>query len=796
MKYNVWLLSLLFAFGTLCAQRPVSGNPADSTPRIGNTLSGFRSSRPSLENKLFFMTDPGKQGSFVADPADHTSPDDSVMTIIAANGLRYKRVIEQNILNVKWFGAIGNGSADDWAAIQKGIDYILRNDQSGRTLYFPTGLYKISRPLIIARLTGNTYQHVSINLQGPINAKDAANGSANIMPAFNNAFAIGVQLGKGVLIKDLYIGGQFKFPGRLNSIMIDTLPLSKWTDGACRDNPASPYAGIAIDPFSDSTAYLSNSDMYPGLHKYCPAGLNRSGSTAVQIVGCSITNFIVGIMITPSHQQNGELVDVIDCDISYNKVAYAMGQAQSKECHVERLKCWGGTHTVFDNMSYGIRNGDGAAVPLVNGANLAGSVKELCRIHAASFPGSFRNIYAEELFRIGYVSGHATVSFEDCQFDFATHGPGTPYPDFFILGSDVSFRNCMLRSYTGNVGTRLLLSNTNDYFEGGNTNEPPVTVNLNGSIGFPNPSFRNVNMYYSGGVLGNNNYGISSSETALQGSNGIIRDPVYYGNSYAFRDPFSNLGVLYRFTYNNHYERTAALSGKPVIHTDLSKWTASFKVSDPSDAGILKVGDFILTRNQPYQHEFSKEFAPTYPVGIISRIDHDMVYLDNLAMGIHDGMALELYTDYYVYCNPPFTGDIAAGSNTLTNVQGVFPAVGERPDLPMMPVGTYVTAVDPGKKTVSLSTTNNTGRSFSDYTFVNGFPRIDMYSSYDIPYLQKYNKTFIGGSNFYHYPDRNLPLYGINYVLNEANADKYNIINTNIAGDTTLHKLKYRRVEK
>jgi len=794
MKYNVWLFPLLFAFSTLCAQRPVSGNQADSTPRsIGNTLSGFRSSRPSLENKVFFMTDPGKQGSFVADPEDRISPDDSVMTIVAPNGLRYKRVIEQNILNVKWFGAIGNGSADDWSAIQKGINYILSNDHSGRTLYFPSGVYKISKPLIIARLTGNTYQQVSINLQGPINAKDVAIGSANIIPTFSNTFAIGVQLGKGVLIKDLYIGGQFKLPNRLSSIQIDTLPLSKWTDGACRDNRASPYAGIAIDPFSDSTVYPTNNDMYPGLHRYCPAGLNRSGSTAVQIVGCSITNFIVGVMITPSNQQNGELIDVIDCDISYNKVAYAMGQAQSKECHVDRLKCWGGTHTVFDNINYGFRQGDGAAVPLVDGANLAGSVKQLCHIWAPSFPGSFRNIYAEELFRIGYVGGNASLSFEDCQIDFATNGPGKPYPDFFILGSGVTFRNCMLRSYTGKVGMRLLLSNTNDHFEGGNTNEPPIAVNLNDGIGYPNPSFRNVTMYYSGGVLGNNNYGIVSAETVLQGSNGIVRDPVYYGNSYTYRDPFANLGILYRITYNNHYERTAPLSGKPVIHADLSQWTASFKLINPSDAAILKPGDFILTSNLAYQDGFSGGNAPTYPVGIISRIDHDMVYLDNLALGIHDGMALSLWSDYYVSASPPFTGDIAAGSNTLTNVQGVFPVARDRPDMPMLAVGTYVTAVDPAHKTIRLSTSNNTGRNFSDYTFMNGFPRIDMYSSYDIPYLQKYNKTFIGGSYFYHYPDRNLNNYGINYFLNEANADKYVIINTNIGGDTTLHKLKYKK---
>jgi hypothetical protein len=336
------------------------------------------------------------------------------------------------------------------------------------------------------------------------------------------------------------------------------------------------------------------------------------------------------------------------------------------------------------------------------------------------------------------------------------------------------------------------LTNTNDRFEGGCTNEPPVAVNLNDRIGYPNPAFRNVIMYYSGGVLGDNNYGIVSDETALQGSNGVIRDPVYFGNTYTFRDQFDNRGVLYRFTYNNHYERVVPLSGRQVIHTDLSKWTASFKLANPSDAALLKPGDFILTSNIPYRNEFANTNAPTYPVGIIQRIDNGIVYLDNLAIGIHEGMNLSLWADYYVYANPPFTADIAAGSNILTNAQGVLPSVGDRPDMPMVPTGAYVTAVDPAHKTIRLSAANNTGRAFIDYTFINGFPRIDMYSSYDIPELQKNNKTFIGGTYFHRYADQNIINYGTDYILSEGSSDTYRILNTNIGGDTTLHKLKYK----
>ncbi|HVU57463.1 MAG TPA: glycosyl hydrolase family 28-related protein [Puia sp.] len=794
---------LLIPFGLIIGslaftqQPPKTGLPGtDSIPATSNTIIGLRKSRMILQaNRTVFITDRGRQGSFLPDPADRTTPDDSAMTIVSADGLRLKRITDQHMLDVRWFGATGNGGADDWYAIQKGINYILDNTQEGRTLYFPPGVYKISRPLIIARLKNNTYRQVSMNLEGPSNAKDIAYGSANIVPTFNNTFAIGIQLGKGVQIKDLLISGRFLFPNKLNAIQIDTLSFADWKDGSSRDNPVSPYTGISIDPFSDSNSYAHNSDMYPGLHAWCPAGMNRSGSTAIRITGCSITNFIVGVMITPSNQQNGELVDVIDCDISLNKVAYAMGQAQSKECHVEKLKCWGATHTVFDNLSYGFHHTDGAAVPMVDGVNIAGSVKQLCRIHASSFPGVFRNIYSEELFKIGFVGGNASVSFEDCQLDF-TQGPGVPYPDAYIQGWGVSFRNCMLRGYTGVKGFRMILTGTNNTYDGGVMNEPPVAMPPVDGIAYATPSFRNIYMYYSGGILANSHPVSVSSPSSYQQANGV-RDPVYYGNTCIYTDPFSNLGVQYRFTYNNHYERTVPLSGKPTLHVDLSKWTGWFRLANPADANNLRPGDFIFTSGLPYQDQLATLTAAAYPVGIIQRIDHDQVFLGNLAYGMREGMTQSLWADYYVYANPPFTGDLAAGSNTLVNVQGdVLPLVGSRPDMPMLPTGTYVVSVDPAHRSIRFSNTNTTGHSFTDFTFMNGYPHIDMYSSFDIPALQKNNKTLIGGSLLHRYMDKDVYNLGVNYLLNDANTENYIIRNSNFNGDTTLHKLKFKALEK
>jgi hypothetical protein len=165
--------------------------------------------------------------------------------------------------------------------------------------------------------------------------------------------------------------------------------------------------------------------------------------------------------------------------------------------------------------------------------------------------------------------------------------------------------------------------------------------------------------------------------------------------------------------------------------------------------------------------------------------------LRNLAYGIREGMKLVLWTDYYVMAMAPCTGNLAAGSNTLTKVQGRFPLVGERLDMPMFASGTYVTAVDPAAKTIRFSTANASGKSYSDYTFINGYPAVEMHSCYDLPYLLSYHKTLIGGSTFYLHELTDPKMHEAAYLLGGNIIGQYHNYNTNVGGDTTLHPLHF-----
>ena len=124
---------------------------AQDTTRNEFTLSAFRKLRSSATlGKVFYLTDPGREGLFIRDQAGGNSTDDSVMLLRTADGILFRRLADQGLINVKWFGATGSGSTDDWHSIQKAINYILNENYASRTLYFPPGNYLITKPLLIA----------------------------------------------------------------------------------------------------------------------------------------------------------------------------------------------------------------------------------------------------------------------------------------------------------------------------------------------------------------------------------------------------------------------------------------------------------------------------------------------------------------------------------------------------------------------------------------------------------------------------------------------------------------------
>jgi hypothetical protein len=108
----------------------------------------------------------GGGGEFYFDATSTQSEDGGMVikpnSILPANPGRWKRVVQGDV-NVRWFGAYGNGVSDDRAFIKSAILYA---QTLGLSVYLPAGVYKISAPLILqsnARLYGDGASTVIVN---------------------------------------------------------------------------------------------------------------------------------------------------------------------------------------------------------------------------------------------------------------------------------------------------------------------------------------------------------------------------------------------------------------------------------------------------------------------------------------------------------------------------------------------------------------------------------------------------------------------------------------------------------
>jgi hypothetical protein len=380
--------------------------------------------------------------------------------------------------------ALSPVQGDNYDMLQNAIDFAIKNP--GNSISLAPGIYNYSKPLLAVFINGKDYGQVSFLMTGPQNAKNAPDGRVAILaPSFNNAPAISIQKGKGVTIQNIYFRGKYTLPNTLDPYKMQIMRYADWDDHQSRQDHLTPYAGAAIDPFTDPD--LGFKTQYPGLEKYYLKGMSRGGSTGVDFIGCRFTNFVVGIIYEPEGQQNGDMCNVIDCAIEYCKVALAWCQDQTKGNHVERFRCWGNTHTVFDCNLFGRGIG---AMPFIRGANIAGGVYQVFNCFSAGrFTGSASEIYAEMIFKIGNIGGSPTPTVENMTVDLMDFGWA---PDYIVFGN-ANFIGCQIRIYNGQKN-RINLAGFAGKFVHGAMERPITTAVLNAGQFIAQPTFDNVTM--------------------------------------------------------------------------------------------------------------------------------------------------------------------------------------------------------------------------------------------------------------------------------------------------------------
>jgi len=364
--------------------------------------------------------------------------------------------------SVKWYGAKGVNT-DDYDAIQKSISTCIKNNI--HVLYVPAGRYKISQPLIIRDAdnskTGNQRNFCTLEILGESSFWDSNMGS-EISASFSNAFAIGIQNGKGCKIRKLKITGLFSPPSSRNSQEFYNLPFEKFKDDKCRDSRYSPYAGIVIDPFTNLPSNpLPPDGGYPTLLDYYGKASKlqtQSGSTGTELEELSISGFVVGICSSPNGQtRNAEITIINKVQFANCKLCISGGQDQEKGNRISNIYCWGGTHTVFGTDLYG-----GARMAgnwNIDHVNIAGGVvRFIYNDQHGYFPTYISNVFAESLGSFGIFNSQLACEVSDCSFDFAYKSQAGPQTLLTSYGNNVVFRSCNFRYY-GSPDSLLMKGN-------------------------------------------------------------------------------------------------------------------------------------------------------------------------------------------------------------------------------------------------------------------------------------------------------------------------------------------------
>jgi Pectate lyase superfamily protein len=123
----------------------VQGQPALA---VFGTGSQFYAPVSLLNNRITALGDPAA----ATDALNQRSGDARYLNVTATGGTTPRSLPDRfaDVINVKDYGATGRGVADDTAAIQAALNAI---PAGGAAVYFPTGVYLISAPLIVP-LTG------------------------------------------------------------------------------------------------------------------------------------------------------------------------------------------------------------------------------------------------------------------------------------------------------------------------------------------------------------------------------------------------------------------------------------------------------------------------------------------------------------------------------------------------------------------------------------------------------------------------------------------------------------------
>jgi len=359
--------------------------------------------------------------------------------------------VSNKYFSVKWFGATGDGTTNDQPSIQTTINTIIRNSSKVKSIFLPCGTYAIDSPIIMYKREGNAYKFFDLDFIGESSFWEESQTGTRIIANFTDTFAIGIQAGKGVRVENIKIIGKFNYAFTSPEDFYASDYENYKSIVACRESIYSPYSGIVIDPFSNSSTATPPDGGYPNYSSWYNGNGGDYGSTGVSVTDCFIVGFVCGLITSPNGSTlNAELIYVNKIQFENCKCCIAGCQAQEKLNRVSYLGCWGNCHTVLMYNYYGKsseKNGQTGHWVIEN-VNLAGYNNTFInRSESGWFPMKISTVYAESLGKIGNLSLTMGTTISDSVFDMARPDSDTKQYFLSIASGVAVFKNCEIRYY-------------------------------------------------------------------------------------------------------------------------------------------------------------------------------------------------------------------------------------------------------------------------------------------------------------------------------------------------------------
>lgn len=330
----------------------------------------------------------------------------------------------------KWFGAVGNGTGDDAAALQRWADNGVRSGI--QSWFLNEGLHPISKGILFRKDNGSGEPVFLMNAD-IVGVRKAYSNNFNIACSvieFNgDTFGFGIDRGKGVTFKGIGFLGKNYAAAKGNSFYdIMENPSSPWVSAGVRDDSMSPHAGFVVDPFSNAATLAGK--RYPGFDQYY-VNTAAGGSTDINIEDCFAFFTVVGFCLSPHETpQNADHIRFKGCWSQMTKVGWSTGQSQNRTISIRDCACWGNCETLIDCRRYG--SGQQGTPEVIN-MNVAGGVKWLCRL-PSYYNGigiTFRDSHFESVWGIGGSFGDGAdvdtsqiIKFQNCFVNLLGSEPG------------------------------------------------------------------------------------------------------------------------------------------------------------------------------------------------------------------------------------------------------------------------------------------------------------------------------------------------------------------------------------